>query len=186
VAAITDDELVLLYRNGDADAFDTLFDRHYASVYNFARMMLRNREEAEDVLQDAFLAVVRTARRYEPRGSFRTWLMRIARNLCLNRIQAARARRRVAGQGGIELLDPPSSDPLPEEHLAMEERIENLRSRMEDLPDRQREALALYAFEDISYRDISAILDVPMGTVKTLIHRARVALAQDHVQGAES
>ena len=179
MAAITDDELILLYRDGDAEAFDTLFDRHYPSVYNFARMMLRSREEAEDVLQDAFLAVARTARRYEPRGHFRTWLMRIARNLCLNRIQAARVRRRVAGQGGIELIDPPSPDPGPDEHVATAERIENLRSQIADLPDGQREALVLYAFEDLSYRDISGILDVPIGTVKTLIHRARATLARD-------
>ncbi len=103
MADVSDDELLLMYREGDADAFDTLFDRYRAPVYNFARAMLNGSADAEDVMQEAFLAVARTARAYKPRGHFRPWLMRIARNLCLNRIHRQRARRRISAEGGLGL-----------------------------------------------------------------------------------
>ena len=84
--SVSDDDLMRMYCNGDADAFDTLFDRHYTSVYNFARTMLGEAAGPEEVLQETFLAVARSARQYSPRGRFRSWLMRIVRNRCLNRI----------------------------------------------------------------------------------------------------
>ena len=77
---LTDDDLMAMYRKGDADAFDTLFDRHYAAVYNFARRMLLDSHRAEDVLQETFLAVMRTAEHYPSKGFFRTWLLRICRS----------------------------------------------------------------------------------------------------------
>ena len=73
--ALSDDDLVLMYREGDADAFDVLFDRHHVSVYNFARTMLGPGGGADDVLQETFLSVAQTARRYRPGGWFRwCWL----------------------------------------------------------------------------------------------------------------
>ena len=88
---LTDDDLFLMFREGQAEAFDALFDRHYLSVYNFARTMLREAGAAEEILQETFLAVARAAKTYEPRGTFRTWLLRIVRNRCLNRLEAERA-----------------------------------------------------------------------------------------------
>ena len=175
---LDDDELVALYRDGDADAFDTLFDRYQAPVYHFARMMLGSLDGAEDVLQETFLAVARTARDYEARGRFRSWLLRIARNLCLNRIQSERVRRRVIAEGGLEVIEPTAHDPTPPERAEADERLARLRGLIAELPERQREAIVLYAFEQMSYREIGETLDVPINTVKTLIHRARATLAR--------
>jgi len=104
LAELTDDDLVRMYREGDADAFDALFGRHHRSAYAFARAMLADTQAAEDVMQEAFLAVARTAREYEPRGRFRAWLMRIVRNMCLNRL-AMEARRSPAGWSGAKEND---------------------------------------------------------------------------------
>ena len=178
MADVDDDDLLRMYRDGDADAFDTLFDRYRAPVYNFARVMLGGADGAEDMLQEAFLTVARTARTYEPRGRFRAWLMRIVRNLCLNRIQAERVRRRVVAQSGLDIVQPASREPSPPERLERDERMDRVRRLIGELPERQREALVLYAFERMSYREIGEALDAPMGTVKTLSHRARAALAR--------
>jgi len=178
LADLSDDELMLMFREGDGAAFDTLFDRYYTSVYHFARTMLDSAASAEDVLQDTFLAVARAARRYEPRGCFRVWLMRIVRNRCLNCIQSERLRRAVVSQVDFQVVDPVSHDPAPEHEIDVSEEMQLVRQAIAQLPERQREAIVLYGFERLTYREISDVLDMPINTVKTLIHRARAALAQ--------
>ena len=174
---VSDDDLIRLYREGDADAFDALFDRYDGPVYRFASAMLSDGAGAEEVLQETFLSVSRAAQRYEPRGAFRTWLMRIVRNRCLNRLESERVRRRVIRQGGLRVIDPPSPGPSPTDRAEMNEQMRRVRDAVAALPDRQREALALYAFDRMSYRDIGAVLGAPVNTVKTLIHRARAGVA---------
>lgn len=174
---LTDDELIRMYREGHPHAFDTLFDRYYASVYAFARAMLNGSPGADDVLQETFLAVARTARDYTPRGRFRAWIMRIARNLCLNRLRRE-TRRRSASLGAPLVPEPVSSVPEPPEQAEADEYMRALRRAVIRLPERQREAIALYAFEGMSYRQIAETLEAPLGTVKTLIHRARAELTR--------
>lgn len=173
---VRDDDLMAMFSDGDVDAFDTLFDRYRAPVYNFARTMLGRMDGADDVLQETFLAVARTAQRYQPRGRFRPWLFRITRNLCLNRIESDRLRRRVMSPGG-PVPEPPAAGPTPAQQAERCEQMAELRRRIAELPERQREAIVLYAFEQMSYRDIGETLGVPLNTVKTLVHRARATLA---------
>lgn len=177
--AVTDDDLVLMFRAGQAEAFDVLFDRYYVSVYNFARIMLRESAGAEEILQDSFLAVARSIKTYEPRGQFRTWLMRIVRNRCLNRLESQRVRREmlVDEQAPI-VLQYPSREPTPLQQALADEQMTRIHQAVQDLPDRQREAITLYAFEEMSYLQIAGVLDLPINTVKTLIHRARASLAE--------
>jgi len=186
VDQVTDDELMLMFRQGDVEAFDVLFDRHYRSVYNYARSLLGDCHGAEDMLQETFLTVARAGARYEPRGHFRTWLMRICRNGCLNLLQRERLRRGAVVTSDPELAAVASDQPSPPEVVQEEERMPRLRLAVARLPERQREAIALYAFEQMGYREISEVLEAPLGTVKTLIHRARSALAQEleRIEGA--
>jgi len=174
---LSDEELIQMYREGDAVAFDVLFDRYRAPVYNFARTMLNGSDRAEDVMQETFLAVARAAKRYEARGFFRTWLMRIVRNLCLNCIGFERARRAVVAQSGLNIVEPTSPEPCPPDRAEQDEQMALVRAAIAELPERQREAIVLYAFEQMPYREIAHVLDVPLNTVKTLIHRARATLA---------
>lgn len=174
----SDDEFMAMYREGDIDAFDVLFDRHHVAVYNLARFVLRDPVGAEEIMQETFLVVARAGRRYEPRGRFRAWLMGITRNRCLNRDQSERARRAVVKESGLDVVDTASSDPSPPERVERDERAAMLRQAIEELPERQREAIVLYAFEDMAYREIAETLGMPLNSVKTLIHRARANLAE--------
>jgi RNA polymerase sigma-70 factor (ECF subfamily) len=176
---LTDDDLFLMYREGQADAFDCLFDRHYLSVYNFARTMLHEAGAAEEILQETFLAAARAAHAYESRGTFRTWLLRIARNRCLNKLEAQRVRREILAedQDGL-VLQYPSREPTPPQRVLADEQTDLVRRAMLALPDRQREAIALYAFEQMTYQQIADVLALPINTVKTLIHRARASLSE--------
>lgn len=175
---ISDDELIAMYRTGDADAFEVLFDRHYRSVYSFVLYMLSDRGRAEDILQETFLAVARTAKRYEPKGCFRTWLMRIVRNRCLNCLESERVRREAMAGAAAVAADFANTDPPPDQCAEARELSDQLSRCIADLPDRQREAIVLFAFEKMSYQQIANTLDLPLNTVKTLIHRARGGLAQ--------
>ena len=113
MGTVSDDDLILMYREGDAEAFDALFDRYHTAVYNFARAMLGRAGGGEEVLQETFLAVARTARTYTPRGRFRAWLMRIVRNRCLNRLQSERLRRAALTESGLSVGEVASHDPPP-------------------------------------------------------------------------
>ena len=181
-----DDELMQAYVAGDGGAFGALFLRHSASVYNFARAMLGSDAPAEDALQETFLAVARSAHVYEPRRRFRTWLMRIARNKCLNAMEHCRRQRRQVASLTVEELDPPDAGPDAPSALVARERMAALRQAVERLPERQREAIVLFAYEDMSYREIARVLDVSVGNVKTLIHRGRARLARLYDLGEEA
>jgi len=175
---LTDDDLLLMYRNGDVDAFDALFDRHHAAVYSFARTMLGDSLGPEEMLQEAFLTVARQAKKYEPRGRFRPWLMRIVRNRCLNRLAAVKARREMLAGSGMTLIEPASREPGPGEKAREDEQAATVRAAIAELPERQREAIALQVYSRMSYREIAKVLEMPINTVKTLIHRAKASLAQ--------
>ena len=127
---VSDDDLMRLYLDGDEAAFHVLYDRHRTGVYRFARLMLNDAGKAEDVLQETFLAVARAAGRYVPRGQFRAWLMRIARNRCLNWLEAERARRAFVQDGGLEFLgsrEPASGDCSPAEQVDAADRMARVR-----------------------------------------------------------
>jgi RNA polymerase sigma-70 factor (ECF subfamily) len=176
----SDDELMSRYRDdADAQAFETLFQRHAPSIFNLARTLLScDAGTAEEVLQETFLSVARSAQSYEPRGYFRTWLFRIARNRCLNRIESRRALRAVDDRS-LDVADSVASrQPTPPQRAESAEQLAVLQRAIVRLPNRQREAIALFAFEGMTYADIAHVLDVPTNTVKTLIHRARATLAQ--------
>lgn len=180
----SDDELMALHVGGDTQAFERLFERHHASVYHFAATMLADASAAEEVLQESFLAAARASGQYRGEGRFRAWLMRIVRNRCLNLIDARRRHRAVG-----ELPELPAAGSGPAGRAEADEGVAILRAAVAALPERQREALTLRAFEQMSYREIASVMDMPIGTIKTLIHRARAALAQSPaaaVKGDES
>ena len=175
---VPDDGLTRMYCEGDAEAFNALFDRYHRSVYNLARLWLGSCDGAEEVLQETFLAVARSAGTYTPRGRFRAWLMRIARNRCVNHLESQRVRRSVLTESTVDPDDTAARQAPPAERIEADELQERIRTAIADLPDRQREALALYAFEQMSYGEIARVMQMPINTVKTLIYRARANLAR--------
>ena len=187
VEDLSDDELMLLYQDGKLDAYEVLFDRHRGPLFNYAAWLLRDRTTAEDVMQDVFLQVARNAATYEPRGRFRAWVMRMARNRCLNILASEATRRRALAGFVVEKTHLADGADDAAASLMQEERRHALEQTLANLPERQREALVLYAYEQMPYREVAQILDMPVNTVKTLIHRARAALAQrmEHCAGEE-
>ena len=173
---LSDDELIRMYREGDLDAFDALFDRHYAAVYSFARTMLGDSLGPEEMLQEAFMTVARQATKYEPRGRFRPWLMRIVRNRCLNRLAAAKARREMLAGSGMTLIEPSSREPAPDESLRKDERAEAVRAAIAELPEQQRAALVLFSLEQLPQKQVAAIMGCSVEAVKWHVFQARKKL----------
>ncbi len=179
MADMSDDDLIRMHVEGDPHAFDALFDRHFTAIYNFAWTMLHDAHAAEEVLQESFVAAHRAAPDYAPAGRFRAWLMKIARNRCLNRLESAWVSRVQTTDGPLQIIRPAAGDPSPPEQFDIDESTRLIREAIGMLPDRQREAIALYAFEQMRYREIAEVLGMPLNTVKTMIHRARATLARE-------
>ena len=184
VTDLDDDDLMRLYHAGDVNAFDVLFDRHYRAVYHFAWSLLHDATEAMDVLQETFLVVAHKAVDYQPRGHLKSWLLRICRNRCLNIIEKNNLRNKIAKESGFEILVSMNATLAPDAAVEYDEQVALVLARMETLPERQREAILLFAFENMKYRDIADVLEMPINTVKTLIYRARQTLADALKGGA--
>lgn len=176
---LADEDLIRLVGDGDEDAFALLYDRHSVAAYSLAVRMLGDRESAEDVVQDAFLAVYRSARTYTPgRASVRSWLLAMVRNRGIDRIRTARAITRRQQRLESEAAVAQSRDT---QAVAMERAIgSDVRSRLDDLPGEQAAALKLAYYGGFSHSEIAQFLEVPVGTVKGRIRlglhglRARV------------
>ena len=178
-----DVRLMLAFRDGDAAAFDGLFQRWASPLLRYLERMLRDAAAAEDLVQEVFLRVHRARERYTPDARFSTWLYRIATNLALNELR--RPRRRDPHQstdedGAVWLV----SDASPTDEIVDARRLGEAALReLEALPERQRAALWLTAVEGLAYSEVAAALDVSEKAVKALVHRGRSALAEKLQRG---
>jgi RNA polymerase sigma factor (sigma-70 family) len=159
---VTDEALMLQFQRGSRDAFDELFARHRQALFGFFRRRLANRERAEDLAQETFLAMIRATSRYQPRALVRTYLFGIAMNL----LSAERRRERIDQPfSGAEA----SISGSPDEALWV-------REAMAKLDDVDREVLMLREYEQLAYAEIAELLGVPVNTVRSRLFRARMAL----------
>ena len=162
---------------GDMEAVAELYDRYAGQVFALARRILHDAAEAEDVVQDVFSQVWRTAARFESqRGSIAVWLLVIARSRSIDRLRARRARPDATAQAYPESI-PDESLPPPEQLLSEEQAV-RIRQAMMALPDVQRSALELAFYEGLTHAEIAARLTEPLGTVKTRIRTALLTLRQ--------
>jgi RNA polymerase sigma-70 factor, ECF subfamily len=150
---------------GDQEAFASLFEQYKNLVYKTAYLILGNKEEAEDALQEVFVLVHRSLSRFDMRkGAFSTWLYRITFNYCLNQ-----HRKRPAWMLSLEdVLTIFVAEP-PDEHLVEKDLVEQAIWR---LSDRQKAVVILRYYWELSYAEISEILDIPLGTVKSRLDLA--------------
>jgi RNA polymerase sigma-70 factor (ECF subfamily) len=180
-AADEDVRLMLACRAGDDGAFGALFRRWSAPLLRYLERMLGDVSIAEDLVQEAFLRAYRARERYSPDARFSTWLYTIANHLALNELRRPRRRhdhrsldQEDAERSPLQLADDP---PRTEETLDAKRQGAAIESALSDLPERQRAALLLTAVEGMSYADAAESLDTSEQSVKALVHRARVALA---------
>jgi RNA polymerase sigma-70 factor (ECF subfamily) len=169
---------------GDDRAFAVLVERHQRGLYNLAYRMVRNGETARDLVQDVFIRVHRSLGKYDPVYPFKSWIDRVASNLCIDYIRK-RKLDTVSLDAPISVGDDDSvTRDLPDEtfdpgrDLEDRERGALLSAALDQLPPAHRLVLSLRHRQDLSYDEIALALDVPLGTVKARIHRAREALRQ--------
>jgi RNA polymerase sigma-70 factor, ECF subfamily len=168
---IGDAELVERVRGGDARAFDALVGRHMQRAFGVAYRLLGHREDAEDLVQDAFIAALEGLDSFDAGRSFGAWFYRIVVNRGLN-ARKARAVRRTE-----ELpLEVTSAEPLPDRVAEQRELRERLQAALAALPEKQRIAVQLFELEGFSGAEVAEILDIPAGTVRWHLHQARQAL----------
>lgn len=176
-----DAEMIERWQGGDESAFEVLVRRHQRRVFGLVLRMLGNREEAEEVAQEAFLSLHRHGHRFRREARFSTFVYRVAANAALNRRRSlgrkrarevALARRHEAG------IDLPSSPRDPEDAASGGQVQKQVQQALLELPPDLRAAVVLYDIEGQSYGDIAQALQIPEGTVKSRIHRARNALRE--------
>ena len=162
---LTDEDLISLVGAGDAFAFSALHDRHSRVIYSLARRLTGREQDAEDLAQDAFLKVWRSAGSYQAeRGSVRTWMLSVVRNRGIDRLrsQAAHWRTREKAEAEAPRLQP--SEAFAETWRKC--RRDRVREALEDLPHTQNKVLALAHFSDRTNAEIAERLHLPLGTVK--------------------
>ncbi len=180
----SDGELISSIGAGDASAIGELYDRYSATLFPLALRILRDRSEAEDVLHDAFVAVSDRAAQYVPeRGSVIAWLVTLVKNLAIDR--ARRRERRGTLQREVLPHEPPASARDPERLTSEASERAKIRRALATLPEAQRTTLEVAFFEGLTYPEIAARENVPLGTVKSRAARAlsalREALSQEGV-----
>jgi RNA polymerase sigma-70 factor (ECF subfamily) len=171
-----DEELIRSFLAGDAEAFARLVDRHRQRVYNVCLRFLDDPDDAADASQDTFLSVLTKLEQFRGDAAFTTWMHRIAVNACydLTRRRRRQPMLRLAGDRDVpDEAGPPVPDPA-DELSGTRDVVTALRA----IPEEFRAALVLADLQDLAYEEVAKILDVPIGTVKSRIHRGRVALAR--------
>lgn len=175
-----DEELVALAQQGDRRAFEELIERHKQKAYHIAFGFARDREEAKDLSQEAFLKAFSYLKNFDGRSSFYTWFYRIVVNVCLD--YKRRAKRTSAGEfdENIESEMEPSHTPsrplAPEQHVLAGQLSRKVDAALQKLPAKQRTAFILKNNQGLSIREIADMMETAEGTVKVHLHRAVTAL----------
>ena len=180
-----DTELMLRVKRGDEAAFEELVDKYKQPVLNLVYRILRDATEAEDLAQNVFVQVFKSADRYRVEAKFSTWLFTIARNLCLNEL---RRRSRHPAESLDGTAEPSEETPARQfedkasvsapDQLLREELSFKVEEALAGLPENQRTAILLFKEQEMSYEEISKLLDCSLSATKSLIHRGRETLKQ--------
>jgi RNA polymerase sigma-70 factor (ECF subfamily) len=180
VEADADAELMLKVAAGDKAAFRVLFDRYQASVARFAFRFVGDRARAEELAQDIFVNLYRSAKSYRPSAKLKTFLFRVATNHCLNEVRRGEYRMPHAGdtseEGKAELVA--RGGTRPDESLAGKELERAVGQALAGMSERERAAFCMCRFEGMAYREIADALSASEAAVKSLIHRATLAVAR--------
>jgi len=168
-------------KKGDQNAFAEIVDIYKDKIYQLCYRMLGNAHEAEDISQEAFIRAYVNIHTYDMNKKFSTWLYRIATNLSIDRIRKKKPDfyldAEVSGTDGLNMYSQVAADvSLPEDELETLELQQTIQNEILKLPDKYRTVIVLKYIDELSLNEISEILTIPVGTVKTRIHRGREAL----------
>ena len=174
-----DVRLMRLVGRGDTTAFEELIERHQGLVTGTVARMLGSNSDVEDIAQQVFIRVWKSARRYVPRAKFTTWLLKITRNLVFNELRRSKRHAHVPLQSEPGAEETPLKDetnPAPDASLLETELQRAIEEAIMQLPESQRMALVLRRYEQLSYEQIAEVLDLSVPAVKSVLFRARTEL----------
>lgn len=179
-----DDELLDRVRAGDHAAFDAIVDRYERRVFAIALRICRHHEDARDVSQDVFITVLRAVKGFRGDAQLSTWLHRVTVNAALD---AVRKRQRRATSSVDELADHAAAEPGPEATAIESVRAAEVHRALGTLAPEHRALIVLHDLEGLDYAECAEALEIPLGTVKSRLHRARLALAKElgHLRESE-
>lgn len=174
--------MVARARAGERRALETLVQRHYRSVFNLAFRLCGNYDDAQDIVHEAFIRVHNALPNFRGEANFTTWLYRIVKNVFLDERKKQRIRSHSSLEEMVELEDNTVARqiedprPGPEWEVERSDRSEIIQRAVMSLPEAQRIMIGLYHFQHRSYEEIAEIMGLPIGTVKSRLNRARLAL----------
>lgn len=176
-------QLMLRFQGGEEGAFRILFEEYRGPLLNFIYRYCQDRRIAEELTQEVFLRVYKSSQTYRPEAMFSTWIYRIATNICLNELRTGRYKYEVEFKGPDEHDSSIQYDPVDErtrvktdEQMAAAEQQRQVQHALQKLPKKQRIALILSVYEQLSYREIGKRLGCSEAAVKSIVHRSKLAL----------
>ncbi|MFL5799274.1 MAG: RNA polymerase sigma factor [Actinomycetota bacterium] len=172
----TDADLIDRHLHGDPAAFSSLVRRHERRVYNLCYRMLGKEEDARDAAQDAFLTALRKLSSFRGEALFTTWLHRVTVNACYDALR--RKRREPVLEPTRDEDEPEPAGPTSPDHADSAVAAVDVQRALVQVPQEFRAVLILHDVQDLPYDDIAEALGIPVGTVKSRLHRGRVALAE--------
>jgi RNA polymerase sigma-70 factor (ECF subfamily) len=173
-----DARLMQRVRQGDEGAFRQVVETHQRQILNLCFRFVANQQDAEEVAQDVFIHLFRSANTYQHTAKLSTFLYRIAVNLSLNRIRDRKRKRLFS----LEMLksekhfEPPHPDGAPDQELERKELAAEVRKALDKLPESQKTAVVLKRFEGLSYEEIADVMHCSVSAVESLLHRAKIGL----------
>lgn len=177
VTTDNENDIILEWKRGDKRAYEALVRRYMSDAFHVAYGFVGNAEDARDLSQEAFIRAYRSRARFDESRPFYPWLYRIIKNLCLNFVTRGRSHVSIDDDenGAREIASPA---PTALDDLEADERRRLVRAAIDRLSDDHREIIVLKNFKEHSYREISEILDIPIGTVMSRLFYARQALRE--------
>ncbi len=191
----TDTNLVKLARNGDRQAFQELVERYQRKVFGLCYGMVRNKDDAMDMVQETFVKVFKNLERFEGNSSFYTWTYRIATNVCIDFLRKAKRARTVDYDDGIRrddsvddggMLLPSRLGLNPAKVYGRRELLEKIENALEQLSPAHRQAILLREVQGLSYQEMADVMEISIGTVMSRLHHARKNMQKhlaDYVEG---
>lgn len=175
----TDEKLILRFQDGDINAYNELVKRYKDRLLNFVFRYFNNREQAEDVVQETLIKLYTHASYYKNIAKFSTWIFTIAKNNALTELRKNKRKQTDSlWTDDGKVIDINSKDQSLDVKVQNEIAIDQLNKFLDEIPENFRIAVVLRDFQELSYDEISKILEIPIGTIKSRINRGRIQLAE--------
>ena len=175
----SDEKLILRFQEGDINAYNELVKRYKDRLLNFALRYFNNVEQAEDVVQDTLIKLYTHASYYKKVAKFSTWIFTIAKNNALTELRKNKRKKTDSlWTDDGQVIDINSKEESLDSKVQNEIAIDQLNNFLDEIPENFRMAVVLRDFQELSYEEISKILEIPIGTIKSRINRGRIQLAE--------